>query len=598
MTLGAWITAAVLVAMLIALVRDWVPPAVAVFAALTVLLVAGVVDAEQALSGFSNPAPWTVAALYVLARAVEVSGALDALVVRLLNNHGEAPVSNGGWQGRWRLLRLAAPTAISSGVLNNTPIVAMIAPQVANWASSHGLAASRLLMPLSFAAILGGLLTAIGTSTNLVVSGLLEGAGEPGLGMFEITAIGAPLLAIGLVVLVVAGPWLTVDRRSASDSFSEGFREFTVALRVADDGPLDGVTVSEAGLRDLQGVYLVEISRDGQRLAPVAPDSLLQGDDVLVFAGKVDQIIDLQRTRGLQPVEAHHVAAVAETRQRFFEVVVGADSPLVGQTLKAIGFRSRYGAAVLAIHRAGERVDAKLGEVVLQPGDTLLLVADEAFGRRWRGRQDFLVVAHLGNQPPARRGKAPRVMAVAIALVVGAAAGVVSILEAALVAAFVLVAVGAVSLREARDSVDLNVIVLIAAAFGVGEAVAVSGLAAQLAGGLLTLGDPLGAVGVLIALLLATVVLTELITNNAAVVLTFPIAVAAADAAGVDVRPLAIGIAVAGSSSFLTPIGYQTNTMVYGIGGYRFGDFARLGAPMTVVVLVTATLLIPLLWPL
>lgn len=599
MSPDAWVTLALVAVMLVVLARDWAPPAVAVFATVVALLLAGVIDAGQALAGFSNPAPWTVAALYVLARAVQVTGALDVVVGRLLANGargGDGPPATGG---RAQLARLAAPTAVSSGALNNTTIVAMIAPQVVEWASRRGRPASRLLMPLSFAAILGGLLTAIGTSTNLVVSGLLERAGEPAMGMFEITAVGAPLLVVGLVVLVAIAPRLLPVRTSPAEGVGEVMREYTVAMRVEPGGALDGASVAEAELRDLQGVFLVELERGGHVHAPVTPQDRLAGGDLLTFAGKVDQVVDLQRMRGLEPAESHHAGQVKASRQRFFEAVVGGDSHLVGHTLKDVGFRGRYGAAVLAIHRAGERVDAKLGEVALAAGDTLLVVGDESFERRWRESQDFLLVASLGDRrAPARHSKAPWVLAVAAALIATAAVGVVSILEAALVAAFALVAVGAVSLREARDAVDLNVVVIIAAAFGIGEAMSASGLADQLASALLSASSPLGEVGVLLAVLVATVVLTELVTNNAAAVLMFPIAVAAADAAGVDLRPLAMGVAVAASASFLTPIGYQTNTMVYGLGGYRFSDFARLGAPLTAVVLATAAVLIPQVWPL
>jgi len=599
----AWITLALVAGMLVVLARDWTPPSVAVFATVVALLLAGVVDAGQALAGFANPAPWTVAALYVLARAVQVTGALDTPLSRLLTNgarrDGDGHATALPTGGRTQLARLAAPAALASGALNNTTIVAMGAPQVVEWAARRGRAASRLLMPLSFAAILGGLLTAIGTSTNLVVSGLLERAGRPPMGMFEITAVGAPLLGVGLLVLIVAAPRLLPTRRGPAEGVGEVMREFTVAMRVQPGGALDGTSVAQAELRDLQGVFLVELERDGQIHAPVTPQDRLSGGDLLTFAGKVDQIVDLQRMRGLEPAESHHAGQVKTTRQRFFEAVVGPDSHLVGHTLKDVGFRGRYGAAVLAIHRAGERVDAKLGEVALASGDTLLVVGDESFERRWRESQDFLLVASLGEgRPPARHSKAPWVLGIAAALIASAAAGVVSILEAALVAAFALVAVGAVSLREARDAVDLNVIVIIAAAFGIGEAMRSSGLADQLASLLLGASAPLGDVGVLVAILVATVVLTELVTNNAAAVLMFPIAAAAADAAGVELRPLAMGVAVAASASFLTPIGYQTNTMVYGLGGYRFSDFARLGAPLTVVVLATATALIPRVWPL
>ena len=598
-----WLTLVVVAATVVVLARDLLPSSVTVLGATVVLLVAGVIDTEQALAGFSNPAPVTVAALYVLAKAVEVTGAMDPVVGRVLGtadptgtDAGGSSAERAGRDARRRLARLVGPTALASAVLNNTPIVAMLAPQVSAWAKRHGVSSAPLLMPLSFAAILGGVVTAIGTSTNLVVSGLLEEAGRPPMGMFEISRVGVPVSVVGLVLLVVLAPRVLRDRRPPADNLAEA-REFSVALRVVEGGPLDGISVDDAGLRHLQGVYLVRIIRGQYSIAPVAPDELLAGDDVLTFVGKVDLIVDLQRKRGLVSAEEQHIEGLTDTRQAFYEVVLGQSSPLVGGTLKSFGFRGRYDGAVLALHRAGQRVDAKLGEVPLRVGDTLLLLADRSFYSRWRDSPDFLLVAPLGGTPPARTRKAPAVLAMGALLVIVAGSGLLPILQASLVVAFALVAVGAVTLREAREAVDINVIVIIAAAFGLGAAVESAGLADELASLLVGALEPLGTLGALAGVLLATLALTELITNNAAAVLMFPIAVSSATALGVDARPFTMAVAVASSASFLTPIGYQTNTMVYGLGGYRFSDYPRLGVPLTIAVFVTSLLVIPVAWP-
>jgi di/tricarboxylate transporter len=600
-TWQAWVTLAVVAATVGVLARNLVPPAVAVLGATVALLLVGVIDADQAFTGFANPAPVTVAALYVLARAVEVTGVLDPLITRILGNHraDTAGVAGSGPPpGTFgRLARLVAPTAAMSSVLNNTPIVAMTAPQVADWAARRGESGSPLLMPLSFAAILGGTVTAIGTSTNLVVSGLLENAGQAPLGMFEITRVGVPLVLGGVLLLLFLAPRVLPYRQAALQTFEESIREFSVAMRVLPGGPLDGATVEVAGLRHLQGVFLARIDRGKQLIAPVDPDEPLAGDDVLTFVGKVSQIVDLQTKRGLVTTEEHHLAGLKDERQAFFEAVIGQSSSLVGRTLKSVGFRGRYDAVVLAIHRAGQRVDAKLGEVTLRPGDTLLLLADQSFYARWRESQDFLLVARIGGTPPGRIRKAPLVGGIALAMIVLATTGVMPILNAALVAAFALVAVGALTLREARDAVDLNVIVLIAAAFGLGEAVMTTGLADRLASLLVGSLEGYGTLGALVGVVLATIMLTELITNNAAAVLMFPIAVSTAGQVGGSPRGFAIAVAVAASASFLTPIGYQTNTMVYGLGGYRFGDYVRLGLPLTVLVVVIVAAVVPLGWP-
>jgi di/tricarboxylate transporter len=334
-------------------------------------------------------------------------------------------------------------------------------------------------------------------------------------------------------------------------------------------------------------VFLVAIERDGERIAPVAPTSTLHGGDRLTFVGRADLVVDLQKTRGLASAEHQHLAGLDSPEHTFFEAVVGQTSPLVGDTLKNARFRARYQAAVVAIHRAGERVQAKLGEVELHFGDTLLLLADPQFADRWRDRRDFLLISRLGGSPPTTTRQAAIVGALLLGIVVVAGSGLLPILHASLIAAIALVALGVLSPGEARDAVDLDVLVVLAGSLGIGLALEHSGLAGVIGSGLVELVGGSSRTAVLLGLVLATVTLTEMITNNAAAALMFPIALAAAGDLGVDARPFAIAVAVAASASFLTPIGYQTNTMVYGPGGYRFGDYSRLGAPLTVLVIAT-----------
>ncbi len=592
MGFDAWLTLIVVVGTVAALATERVPLPHGILVAVSILLVAGVVEVGEAFSGFSNPAPLSVAALYVLTGAVEKSGALEHLTARMLGS------GNGG-SDRWRLARAMVPTAAVSGFLNNTPIVAMVAPAVASWARRVGRPVSFFLMPISFAAILGGMVTIIGTSTNLVVAGLMEANGQEPLGLFEITRVGLPLAVVGLFFLIVAAPLVVPARKAPGEEVSKQAREFTVDMTVQPDGPLVGKTVADAGLRNLQGVFLIEIEREGRQIAPVRPDRVLRAKDRLIFAGNVGRVLDLQRIPGLTPAEEHHFGVTdQEHGRRFYEVVVSGGSPLAGSSLKQVGFRARYGAAVFAIHRAGERVAGKLGETPIGAGDVLLLVADGGWGRRWRDHRDFLVVSPLSGGPPLIPRKARIVGLVALGLVVSVGTGVLDILPAAMVAGLALIGFRVITRTEARDAVDLEIVVAIAAAFGLGAAMTETGLASTLAEGLVAGFEGFGDLGLLAGVLLATVALTELITNNAAAVLMFPIALAAATEAGMDPRPFAVAVAVGGSLSFLTPIGYQTNTMVYGMGGYRFSDFVRLGAFLTPVMLVLAVLLIPLGWPL
>jgi di/tricarboxylate transporter len=581
----AWYCLGVVTVVLISLVRDLVAPAVAMAGGMVAVLVAGIVTPAEALSGFSNPAPLTVAALFILARAVEKTGALTPIVQATLGKNGSV---------RGSLTRMVVPTTAASAFLNNTPIVAMMLPQVRAWAEARGRSPSLYLMPLSFAALLGGVVTVIGTSTNLVISGLLEAAGEPALGFFEITAVGLPIALVGGVVLVILTPKLLPLRRSVRQEAEDETRHFVVDMVVEGTGQINGRSVEAAGLRHLSGSFLATLERDGDLLAPVAPDTILRTGDRLRFVGKSDGVLDLQTTRGLRSAESRHFL---ETDQaRYFEAVIGADSPLVGSTLRDADFRSRYQAAVLAIHRAGQRVDAKLGQVELRVGDTLLLVADGGFLERWRDRGDFLLVSGSRTTPPPVNKHAWLVGAVTLGIVLGASLDLIPILNASLLAAFVLVGLKVLTPGEARSAIDLDVILVIASAFGVAAAVDKSGLAAIVAGGMVDAFAGFGDRGILLGVVLATVILTAVVNNNASALLMFPIAVATAGATAIQARGFAIAVAVASSVDFLTPIGYQTNTMVYGPGGYRFGDYARLGAPLTLLVVVVVVILVPMRW--
>jgi di/tricarboxylate transporter len=324
----------------------------------------------------------------------------------------------------------------------------------------------------------------------------------------------------------------------------------------------------------------------------VAPTTVLREGDHLLFVGQARLILDLQNIEGLDSAERVHMAGVEAPARHIVEVVIGRESPLLGQTPKEVGFRERYQAAIVAIHREGQPLVAKLGQVKLRTGDTLLLLTDPGFRERWRGRPDFLVISPLEGEAeaPVQRGKALWVGLVAFAVVAVAGSGLLPILQASLIAAIVLVATRALSAQAARDSIELDVLIVIAASFGIGAAIEQSGLAAALGAGIVDAFAGYGWRVVLLGIVLATVALTEFISNNAAAALMFPIAMATAAQLGADPRSFAIAVAVSASASFLTPIGYQTNTMVYGPGGYRFGDYVRLGLPLTLATIAACVL--------
>jgi di/tricarboxylate transporter len=583
-----WFVAAVTVATIVVLVRDLFPPSVAMTGAMVAALTAGIISPAEALAGFSNPAPVTIAALYVLAKAADKTGALTPLVGSLLGN---------GYSQRMTTARLTISTLFASAFLNNTPIVAMLIPQVESWAEARDRSPSHYLIPLSYAAVLGGVVTLMGTATNIVVSGLLEAAGFEPLGFFEITKIGLPVAVVGVSLIILLAPRVMPSRRSATQSNRAEAPEFTVDIVVEPGGPLDGKSVESAGLRNLAGVFLIEIDRNGETTAAVGPDHILHGSDRLRFAGRVDNVVDLQSQEGLSLAEQTHVDLIDTPQAAHFQAVIGVGSFLSARTLKEIGFRSRYQAAVVAIHRAGQRIEEKLGDVELRAGDTLLVVADPGWNERWSDRQDFILISPLAGVPQIRNRMALAVAAVAAGIVVTAATGLLPMVTAALLGGAALVVARVVSPREAKSAIDLDVIVTIGSAFGLAAAMESSGLASTLARSLVDGLGVLGPVGLLAGVVVATVLLKELITNKAAVLLIFPIAIATAQSVGANPRGFALAVAVAAATSFLTPIGIQTNLMVYGPGGYRFTDYLRLGLPLTVAVIAVILLGVPIFWP-
>ena len=581
----AWITLGTVVVLVTLLAREAMQPAFAVLIATIFLLLIGIIDPEQAFAGFSNEAPIVVASLLVFARAADISGLLQPVIDRFIG-HGPTP--------RGLLARILFPLTLVSGFLNNTTLVAMSIPAIIDLCNRKGLNPSRFLLPISYAAVLGGVTTTIGTSTNLTVSGLLAESGAEPLGLFELTPVGLPIALVGTLVLALVAGRLLPDRGDRRvQAASE--RDYSVSMVVQRDGPLVGRTVEQAGLRQLEAVYLVAIEREGQRIAPVSPETELHGRDVLTFVGRVDQVVDLQRMRGLQSTHRRQIKQLDGDRHTFSEVVLGEG--FAGRTLSEIGFRAKYGAAVLAIHRSGHRIDGKLGELPLRMGDTLLVLADQEFSQHYRNAGDFLVIASLSGIPPTQPRKAKRVGLIGIGFVLVTGTGILPILETSLLVALLLVGSRALTIRQARDAIDLNIVILIAAAFGLGAAVDGTGLGGTIADLLLVVFEPFGLIGALAGVLLATMILTELISNNAAAVLLFPVATATAVATGGDPRPFVVAVALGASLSFLTPLGYQTNMMVYGIGNYRFSDFTRLGLPLNLVSIVLGLTLIPIFFP-
>jgi di/tricarboxylate transporter len=583
----AVLTGAIVAATLAALLFIQRAPDMVMIGGVVLLLAAGVLTPDEALRGMSNEGMITVAALFVVAAAVERTGALASLVDRALGR----PKSLASAQ-----LRTMIGPGVISAFTNNTPVVALMVPAIRDWAKKHRLSVSKLLMPMNAAVVLGGLCTLIGTSTNVVVSGLVAAKRGTPLEMFDITRLGVPLFACGLVYLIVASRYLLKDRRPPM-STSDDPRQYSLEMVVDPGSPLSGRTIEQAGLRHLDGLFLMEIDRGGHVIAAVAPTERLEAGDRLVFVGVIDSVVELQKIRGLRPA-TDQVFKLDDPRSErvLVEAVVSPSCPLVGRTIREGRFRSTYGAVVIAVARDGERLQMKIGDIVLQPGDTLLVEAGSAFVDRQRSNRHFYLVSEVTGSTPPRHDKAWIACTVLAAMVLAAALDLVPMVAAALVAAGAVVALRCISSTEARRAIEWESLLLIAASFGLARAMEKTGLAGAMA------ASTIGAAGdnphvVLAALYLVAMLFTELMSNNAAAVLTFPIAWQTAADLGVNPMPFVMAITVAASCGFATPMGYQTNLMIYGPGGYKFRDYVRFGGPLNLLVMALTVALAPLIWP-
>lgn len=588
MTLSAWITLAAIGGLVFALVRELARIDVIVLTVLGLLLLAGVVTPAEAFAGFSDPAVITVACLYVVAAGIHRTGILSSIDRFLAPN--DATLSS-------LLMRSMGPTIFMSAFLNNTPVVAMLMPRLQAVAEKHGISVSKLLMPLSYAAIAGGMITLIGTSTNLIASGLLREAGFGAFGLFEFAWIGIPVALFILVFVSLAGHRLLPDRQPDGVDDVSAARDYQFELRLPRRSALAGKTVAEAQLRSLGDAYLVHIQRDGHLIPAAAPDELLQPMDVLTFSGKTTAMQRLMEQTDLKANIDGPPMHDGQADIPLYEAVVSATSDLVGKTLKEISFREKYQGVVLAIHRQNQLLRGALGQVPIEPGDLLVIEAREGFDRNWGQSQgDFYLVTPKTEIRQGLSKKAPIALGLLVSMIVLNVTGVLPLAAAAFAAALGTVLFGCLRGQELRKSIDLTVMLTIAGAFGIGKAVEASGLAAVLGHGIATALPSLGPIVVVAVLYVITVILTETITNNAAIVVMLPIAIATAVDMGVDVRAVALAVTIAASAGFLSPLGYQTHLMVMGAGGYRFKDFFRAGLPVSIGVCLIVLTIVYLRW--
>ncbi|MEE3001769.1 MAG: SLC13 family permease [Planctomycetota bacterium] len=611
MGLEAWFTICVLILVIAALVSNRMGMDIALLSGLIILMVVGVVDVHDVAAGFASEAVLMIAGLYVFAAGMQETGAFSEVARKLLGR----PSSVMGAQ-----IRLMAPVALMSGFMNNTPIVAMCIPLVKDWAKTLKISPSLLYMPLSFSAILGGRLTMIGTASNLLVIGLfhdyiatkqeLVGPGNDigftippeWVQFFGVAAIGLPCVILGIALIMFCSRWLLPERMPVETIDMDWAKMYQTEMVVEENAPISGQSIEEAGLRNLPGLYLSSIERNGTHVPAVGPGEILQAGDLLVFVGILDSVKDLRSIRGLSPATDEVEKLTVNTGSRtLVEAVVSANSPLVHRTVRETRFRTIYNAAIIAVHRQGEAVNQKIGDIILKVGDTLLLDTHMGFIDAHRDDPDFYLVSQVSDSRPVRHHRAHIaivLLLLLVALLIGGNKVGISPLVAIWTCALLMVLSRCLSGTVARNSINWQVLISIGAAIGLGAALDKSG---AVAGIISAFGGPeqmamMHPALVLVILFIFTNLLSQLITPYAAAAIMFPFAMLAAELLGVNPLAYVFTLMVAGCN-FITPIGYQTNLMVYGPGGYRFLDFTRLGIPLTLLIMIICAIAAPLAFP-
>lgn len=586
-----WVTIIMTAGAFALLVMEMFPPYLVMLSCSAVLTIIGIIDSRDFLSGFSQDVVFTIGMLSIVARSLEVNG-----ILRYVAQKGLSKCSNGVRD----LIRILVPTLVVSGFLNNTPIVLILTPVIRQWAADNDLKPSKYLIPLSYATILGGTCTLIGTSGNLVVHGLMRRIDpSAGFSFFELAWVGVPCCVVGLIYLLFFAQRLLPERDDPVSKLKKETPDVMGEFLVKDDCELVNMTVLDAASEAFHGALLVEIERGGHLIDSPGPYMRILVGDRLIFFGEVDQIAALHLITGLQTTADPHFQ-IDSPSLHISEIVVSAASSFIGKTLKRINFRLSYGASVIAIYRQGRRLTGRVGDQVIQAGDVLMLISSEP----WRGADgyhaNYYCVRFNRRVQPIKPTRVWLILPIMLAMV-GIAIMTGKILVAGLFAAFVMLVTRCVTSKEAQQAVAWNLLVLIASCFAVGAALMKTGVAELLASLVLSIVGT-NPYALIAGIFLLTAVFTECMTNSVAALLLFSIAYGAVTLAGYEslsaMKAVGVTVAIASSCSFVTPIGYQTNTIVYGPGGYYFGDYFKVGLPLTIAIMLITIFSVPQLWPL
>ena len=586
------IVAAILLLALVLFVTELVPIDLTALLIVGLLILTGVLTPAEGFAGFSHPAPVTVAAMLVLSAGLIRTGAVAKLGQKVSALGGSSEVS--------QLAVIFPVVALLSAFISNTAAVAMFIPLVLNIAREKNLSPSKMLLPLSYAAILGGACTYIGTSTNIIVGTIYAAGGHPPLQMFEFSGLGMVLLGLGAVYMLAVGQ-RKLPSRPTEASLTEGYRlrEYLTELVIRADSPLLDRTLKETDFSQQLDIEVLEIQRGQHKLRLFLQDIRLKDGDVLIVKGSLENILKIRDTEGVD-ILAEVKLSDRDLKSEditLAEAVIAPDSFLIGRTLKEANFRQRYQATALAIRRHGSQIRDKLGRVRLRVGDMLLVQVRKVVLGNLRQDSDFMLILEESQGSDFRFSKLPVAVLIFLGVIAAVASGELSIELAALFGAMLMVLTRCISLRQAYLAVDWRIVILIGGTLALGTAMEKTGTANAIADSLVAWSGALGPVALIAVLYLLTLGMTELMSNNATAALLTPIAISIAHQGGWDPRPFAFCVAFAASCSFLTPIGYQTNTMVYGPGGYRFTDYFKVGVWLSLLNWLAATLLIPRIWP-
>lgn len=572
----------VLIFIIVSLYFDLLAAGFTFLIGVTVLGLFGVLTPKEMLIGASNEQIVVIILLLLLGNIYRKTSLLDALFNRIF-------VKVSSYKGFTnRVMLLIAPM---SAFLNNTPLVALMIPYAYDWAKKHNQPISKILLPLSYAAILGGCATLIGTSTNLIVNGMVVESGFKTLGLFDYTIIGGTMIIIGYLYMRFIGHRLLPSNYVTSQKLTENAREYVVEAQVSANSPLTGKTIEEANLRNLDGLFLFQIIRNGHELTAVSNDIILLPNDILMFAGKTKSVAELfERRKGLSMPSVGMFARKKELD--IVEIVISNSSLLSNKTLKSENFRAKYDATVIALHRNGEKIHGKLGAVKLKPGDTLLLLTGVTFGQLSNNTKDFYLISKVKEIRKLTPLQSWTLVIGTFLAILLSSLGVIKLFLALIILISLLLVLKVTNPKELAKSIDYDLAFIIAMALALGLAMQKTGVAEILANLMIEIFRPWGNIGLLSGLYIITTILAAFVTNIPAVALIFPIAISVASDLGLNPIPFILTVSFAAAANFMTPIGYQTNTMVYGPGGYKFRDFLRVGTPLTFIYGIVTIILL------